>query len=512
MCTAIYVGKKISKNGHTFIGRTSDSWIYPESMAAFQSSNTSTNKKNTTIKSSLTDFTYKLPTNKYKYNSVPNIPNEKGCFRQLFTNEYGVVGSATVTAFNGSKMKKVDPFTDNGLCEEVIIDVLAPSCKSARECVELIGKLMQDYGSNSPNIIFVADKKEAWVIELYSGHQWAALKLPEDKMAVYGNSFKIQTEYKNFSDKDFYHSKDLFELPKKHNIAVYKGKYMSLVETYAGKNVVSTYCNIREYFGLKLFAPKHAGNYNKNKRYDLFFDPEFKPSIKDIFNFFRCRYEGTKYCPEENKGVDNVRLIATEVTYSAHVLEINSRQANELCATAWICLSNPETSVFLPYSNLVSDYAKAYKFPKNINKIVQNFYHDVQGKEIRYIENLAALSFKKLSAVSQDNRELYAPGVKEQWNKIENYQIKNYPKILKNTSELYKKNKTKAVDYINDYTINMQNEVLAEAKSMFDELIWYISTNIETFKYKWFSATLKTQPKYPKPFKPVLCFKDKYLN
>lgn len=58
----------------------------------------------------------------------------------------------------------------------------------------------------------------------------------------------------------------------------------------------------------------------------------------------------------------------------------------------------------------------------------------------------------------------------------------------------------------------MQKNALAEAKSMFDELVWYISSHIETLKYVRDSKTHKLRRNDPEPFKPTLCYKEKYLN
>ena len=85
------------------------------------------------------------------------------------------------------------------------------------------------------------------------------------------------------------------------------------------------------------------------------------------------------------------------------------------------------------------------------------------------------------------------------------------PKLLNKVKDLYERDNQQAIDYINSFTINMQNEVLADAKSMFDELIWYIATNIETFKYINNCDTLQFEPKNPEPFKPCFCYKEKYL-
>lgn len=75
------------------------------------------------------------------------------------------------------------------------------------------------------------------------------MKMPEDKMSVFANCFKIQTEYVGLSEDEFRHSKDLFTLPEANNLGVYKNGKLTLAETYEGKGEISEYDTVREYFG-----------------------------------------------------------------------------------------------------------------------------------------------------------------------------------------------------------------------------------------------------------------------
>lgn len=73
-------------------------------------------------------------------------------------------------------------------------------------------------------------------------------------------------------------------------------------------------------------------------------------------------------------------------------------------------------------------------------------------------------------------------------------------------SKLAEKSLDEAIDYINDWSLNLQRETIDEAKSIFDQLIWYISGHIETLRYM-FSFTNFAQEKEKKhlePFKPII--------
>ena len=152
-------------------------------------------------------------------------------------------------------------------------------------------------------------------------------------MAFYGNMFMIQTEYEEGNTDTFRHSKELFSMPEKAGLAVRKDGKMSLCETYGGKDRIADYSNLRTYMGHYRLAKSTAGEYNTKTRYPLFFDPEKKVSLKDVFNLYRWRYTGTPYCPEET-GREDVRQIATEATFNCHAIQIFEDEKPELASAA----------------------------------------------------------------------------------------------------------------------------------------------------------------------------------
>lgn len=68
---------------------------------------------------------------------------------------------------------------------------IAAVSATAREAVENYGKIMETYGSSESNTFMIADQQEAWYLESYSGHQWVAVKMPEDAVAVFGNECSL---------------------------------------------------------------------------------------------------------------------------------------------------------------------------------------------------------------------------------------------------------------------------------------------------------------------------------
>ena len=178
-CTGYYVGKDASASGHTIIGHTVDAWntaqakqvVYPH---VEESGRTLTVGKNE----------IPLPDVTYQYTSTPFI---EGIYDNAVANELGVTMTGSVTTYISDGIRTADPYTEDGASEMWISGYIAAVSATAREAVENYGKIMETYGSSESNTFMIADQTEAWYLESYSGHQWVAVKMPTDCVAVFGN-------------------------------------------------------------------------------------------------------------------------------------------------------------------------------------------------------------------------------------------------------------------------------------------------------------------------------------
>ena len=96
---------------------------------------------------------------------------------------------------------------------------------------------------------------------------------------------------------------------------------------------------------------------------------------------------------------------------------------------------------------------------------------DIEDMPILYSEELAQVCYKRLCIIAEHDRELYGKGVQEYWSSKEDALIKEYPKVLKKASELADKSLDDAINYIDDWSTNVQAQTIDEAKSIFDQLI-----------------------------------------
>jgi len=82
-----------------------------------------------------------------------------------------------------------------GISRYSIRQLILERSKTAREAVELVGKLIDNHGqSDSPVAYCIADREEAWLVETTFRH-WAARRIKDDEVHVEANEYTIETEY-----------------------------------------------------------------------------------------------------------------------------------------------------------------------------------------------------------------------------------------------------------------------------------------------------------------------------
>lgn len=467
-CTGLYVGKQVSEDGATIIARTVDTHpcLTPTLEVVVPRVENTPGRK---LTGGYTGFSYDLPDTTYKYTSTPFAACAGGDYASAATNEMGVAVTATVTAYVQDAWYEADPMNwDTGLTEAVVTDLIASCAATAREGVEVVAKAIEQNGNCEQNIIMIADQNEAWYMETYTGHQWCAVKMPEDAVAVFGNEFMIQTI--DPESDDVMYSEGLFTAAEEAGLAVYEddGTTMNIFNTYSGTGRLANYANRRTWMGHKLLAPSTAGEYDTYTNYPLFYAPDEKVGLEDVFEVFRNRFEGTQWSPDETGRVDQ-RVIGTETQAMSHAIEVFSDVPAEIACVSWQSMANAEHSIYLPVSSLVTATADAYAY-------------DPEQDEITYNTDMASVCFQRLCSLAEQDRVNYGAGVREYWHEKELSLIESYPAVYEQLKEKYAADPAEAAQFITDWTVALQEETLEECNTMFDELMLYMMNNTDTLK------------------------------
>ena len=140
------------------------------------------------ITDTATGFQIPLPATTYKCTYVPDYTRgDDGMYSGSCTNEYGVSITATVSTSTCEAWGAEDPFVEPGLREAILAASVAAVSTTAREAVDVLLGYVDEYGSEEGNTVMITDQDEAWIVEIYGGHQYCAMKMPDDKVAVFGN-------------------------------------------------------------------------------------------------------------------------------------------------------------------------------------------------------------------------------------------------------------------------------------------------------------------------------------
>lgn len=402
-CTTIIVGKDVSEDGSAYFGRTCDSWGVLNSMVvtvpAVDGEGTwkYTDENNKLV--------IELPVKAAQYFMSGSILDDAGYFGEAGQNEYGVCISATETLFGNPDALKADPYVTPGITETNIIQTVIPYVKTAREGVQRLGELVEKYGSSESNGVIIGDKNEIWYMEIYTGHQWAAVRCPDDKYAVMANDAIFG--YLDLEDKDnCMASENIYSLAEKEGFLKEIDGKPNLAATY--NRELRAYSQIRLWASRHVFNPSEAGEFDVSKRYDMFETPEKKISLSDLFEFTRYRYEDTKYScdiPENNYRPVGIERISTTTFF-----QIRDNKPT----VAWTAFANPEFSVYIPL------YGNLNKTPHSVSSDVnsQTYNEDSLYWQIRTVSTLATI-----------DREKYGSFARDTFKKMETYWINNLDKM-----------------------------------------------------------------------------------
>ena len=240
-------------------------------------------------------------------------------------------------------------------------------------------------------------------MEIYTGHQWLAIKLPQDKVAVIPNAAVIGCV--DISDEDnVIAALNFWDFAIEHQFLAESDGKPHAAMTYGADRLDPQYlngCQYRFWGARQFFAPSQTGDIDMTAYYEAFFVPDQKITIADCMELMRYRYEDT---PNDANLHKQCRPIGVNYTEAAHLFWLRK----DLPIVEWVALANPEFSVFLPlYGNLTSTPEAFTK-----DSLVSN-------------PDVAYFSFRNLSNLCVEDRQRYGADVRQYWKAMETTLIGN---------------------------------------------------------------------------------------
>ena len=425
-CCGFIIGRQLTKDGTTLFGRTEDYPYYPNGgkhNKNYVVVDAKTYNEGDQIQDESNGFTYPHAASEMRYTATydsARVDGSNGAFGEHGFNEAGVSMTATVSASPNKQVLATDPLKADGLPEAAMLDVILPRVKTAREGVELLAKVIEEKGSAEGNIVVFADQNETWYMEILSGHQYVAVKVPEDKYAVFANTYYLG--HVDLTDtENVIASKDVEKVAKESgNYQTDKDGNFHIAKSY-GPAKYAEGDRSRTYAGITLLDPKAKVTYEDDE-YELFrspSDPNKKYTLEDAFAFQRNRFEhlNGRFVPDDQIGVkkqgddgskDEVRqdkykyALGNENVIDAHVYQINPNLPKTFGGTVWLGLGPSRNTPYVPFYGNVKDTYQAFK-PRTETYDPNSWYWTVW-----HIDQMAI-----------NNQDLFGKSIQNHWKALE---------------------------------------------------------------------------------------------
>ncbi|EKU17483.1 LPXTG cell wall anchor domain protein [Streptococcus intermedius BA1] len=410
-CTGFIVGKNLTADGSTLYGRTED--LEPHHNKVYKVHPAKDNKAGAKLIDEANGFEWQLPARSYKYTSVSDVTPKEGIFDEVGFNEHGVSISATVSAKANKAIQKVDPYVKKGLAESIMTTVVLPHVKTAREGVELIAEIVKKQGAAEGNIVTIADKTGVWYMEILSGHQYVAIKYPDDKYSVFPNTFFLGNV--DFNDKKNVIASENVEKVARdaHSYKEINGKF-HISQSY--NPPMSEADRSRAWAGIKALNPDAPINYD-DKYFDLLQSSNKKISVADVMRMQRNRFEGTQFKPLDQMELDGKGIpqrgkvdpvykypLGNPNVMEAHIFQLKDNiPASMGGGTMWLSVGSPRFAPYLPYYGNITNTYSAYqvdttKYDKNSWYWVASHIYDMAAKHQKLFGNSVQEKWKALEA------------------------------------------------------------------------------------------------------------------
>ncbi|HEM4561674.1 TPA: C69 family dipeptidase [Streptococcus suis] len=476
-CSGFIIGKGLTTDGSILYGRTED-YPYPPNNGAHNKNYivvpaTAYAKGDMLVDESF-GFTAPHLANEFKYTSTPDAARgdgSNGNFGAHGFNEKGVSMTATVTAIPNKKVLAVDPLvTAGGLGEAILIDYVLPRVTSAREGIELIAKTIDEKGSAEGNIIVIADKNEVWYMEILSGHQYVAIKFPEDKYAIFANTYYLG--HVDFTDtENVIASAKVEEVAKQaENYMMVDGKF-HIAKSYGPENYADG-DRSRTYAGIKLLDPASSVTY-EDAVYDLLrqpTDPSRRFSLQDTFALQRNRFEHLpEFRPDDEagkvkQGDNGANDQAADATYKyalgnenvidAHVYQINSSLPSAFGGTVWLGLAQTRNTPYVPFYGIVTDTYEAFK-----------------NRSASYDTNSWYWTVQNIDKMAISHPELFGTSIQEKWIALEKEWIASQAALDAQYAGLSEDAAVALAPTVTEATLARSAEIFAQLKAVEAEMM-----------------------------------------
>lgn len=251
-------------------------------------------------------------------------------------------------------------------------------CKTAREAIKLMGKLVDEYGIyGKSKTMFVADKDEGWIFEMQptpdgKGGLWIAEKIPDGHFSIAANQLRIHAIREGDPNQIF--NPRLPQMLEELGWAAYDAQgNLDWVKSLRAEEIDHPYYSMRRVWrGLDTVAPSlnlspTVAGYDSDY-YPLSVKPDKKLAITDVMSLYRDYYQGTEFdmTTKNLAGVhvspydyteNSERAILSADTRYVYIAQVNDKLP---APVFWLATNAALENPFVPFT--VAKMPAAYNF------------------------------------------------------------------------------------------------------------------------------------------------------
>lgn len=363
-------------------------------------------------------------------------------FADSFVNEHGVVITSDACPSRETK----EDYTDGGI-GYMLRRIVAEKARTAREAVQLAGKLVEKYGYRSSGRTYsIADKNEAWMLAVIRGRHWLAQRVPDDEVAVIPNYYTIR-QVKLEDPENFLGSPDLIDYAKQSGW--YDSEkdgpldFKKVFSRPSRRDPVLDGNSLRMWRGVGILSGKDC---KVDDNFPFSFQPAQKITPEMLMSLLRDHYEGTEYDATDGykNGSPNLtkfRTICTSSTINSFVAVLNARKPKPLSILLWLALGKPDTTVYLPIYYGISQMPAGLGAGPNQHDYQLFYQQHFQPKDLTAArDRLLPTRILRLERVIEGNYGQMIEVVKKELRPLENEYLSRLKSFESKFSQLQARN------------------------------------------------------------------------
>ena len=363
--------------------------------------------------------------------------------------------------------------------------------KTAREAIKVMTSLAETYGYNSGGETFtIADPNEVWLLEMQGcgGDKkqkvvWVAVRIPDGMISAHANQSRIG-QFSTYNT-EVITSKNCISFARSKGWFTGKDKDFNWKMTYAAPDFGGRrWCDARvwSYFNhfkdMSRWLPWALGKDPNAEDMPLWIAPDKKVDLPKMEACMRDHYEGTPlsldkdiaqgiwespYRPTplkyvvDGKQYFNERPISTQQTGFSYIAQLRSWLPREIGGILWFGNDDGNMVAYVPIYCSNTERAECFNTP---GADAVTFSDKNAFWVCNWVSNMVYPRYSQLF-----------PALKEVRDSLDNAFLAAQKGVEAKAESLYATDKAAAVKYLNDYSIQKSNEMIARWRQLAIHLI-----------------------------------------